>query len=82
MNDMRHTETAHVLRQQAAERLTDIAYALVTGGPIELTINGERLSLPIADGVRLKRDLKSENGQVALDVERTWSTVHSAPSHA
>ena len=79
MNDMQQMETAHVLRREAAERLTDIAYALVTGGPIEFTINGERLSVPIADGIRLKRSLKAEGSDVELDIQLSWSTVHSAP---
>ena len=80
MNDMRHMESEHVLRQRAAERLTDIAYALVTGGPIEFRINGERLSVPIADGVRLKRDLKAEGGEVVLAIDLRWSTAHAAPA--
>lgn len=79
MNDMQHIETAHLLRQEAAERLTDIAYALVTGGPIELTINGERLSVPIAEGVRLRRALTSEGSDVGLEIQLTWSNVHSTP---
>jgi hypothetical protein len=43
--------------KQAAERLTDVAYALMTGG---LTLNGERqVTVPIADEIVLKR---SETG--------------------
>jgi amphi-Trp domain-containing protein len=79
MNDMEHMQTEHVLRKQAADRLADIAYALVTGGPIEFTINGERLTVPIADGVRLKRALKTENDDVELEIQLSWSNVHSTP---
>ncbi len=81
MNDMQHMETAHVLRKEAADRLADIAYRLVTGGPIEFTINGERISVPIAEGVRLRRALKSEGNDVQLEIEVSWSNVHSAPPY-
>jgi hypothetical protein len=37
---MRHEE--HVSRQQAAERLVDIAYALTAGGTLELRAEAER----------------------------------------
>ena len=74
-------ETERVTRQAAAERLTDIAYALSTGGQFDFTMNGEQLSVPIGDGVRLKRELTLTDGHVALELELSWSTAHaSAPS--
>lgn len=81
MNDMQHMETTHVLRKEAADKLADIAYSLVTGGPIEFTINGERVSVPIAEGVRLRRALKSEGDDVQLEIQLSWSNVHSAPPY-
>jgi hypothetical protein len=59
-------------RQQAAEHLTDVAYALITGGELEL--EGDR-KVPIADEVVLKRNGKAEGDCVALELELSWSTA-------
>ena len=59
-------------RQQAAERLTDVAYALMTGGELEL--NGDRQVL-IADEVVLKRSGSADGDRVALELELSWSTA-------
>jgi amphi-Trp domain-containing protein len=79
--ELEHKETEHVPRQAAAERFTDIAYALSTGGRFDFTVNGEHVSIPIGDGVRLKRELKLTEGHVELELELSWSTAHAtAPS--
>jgi amphi-Trp domain-containing protein len=80
MSNFEIQETEHVSRQHAAERLTDIAYALSAGGTIEFMIAGERVALPIGDGVRLKRELKSNGAQIELELELSWSTAHVAPA--
>ena len=43
------THEEHLLRQQAAERLVDIAYALAAGSALELRTNGKRVNVPVAD---------------------------------
>jgi amphi-Trp domain-containing protein len=75
--ELEHKETEHVPRQAAAQRLTDIADALSTGGRFEFTLNGEQLSIPIGDGVRLKRELTLTDGHVELELELRWSTAHA-----
>jgi amphi-Trp domain-containing protein len=75
--ELEHKETEHVPRQSAAERLTAIADALSAGGRFEFTMNGEQISIPIGDGVRLKRELKLTDGQVELELELRWSTAHA-----
>ena len=61
-------------RQEAAERLTDVAYALMTGG--ELRLNGDRhLRVPIADEIVLKRNSKTNGDRVELELELSWSTT-------
>jgi len=37
MSDVQRNEKEHVSRRQAAERLVDLAYALTTGGRLELS---------------------------------------------
>jgi len=79
--ELEHKETEHVTRQVAAERLTDVAYALSTGGQFNFTMNGEQLTVPIGEGVRLRRELTLTDKHVVLELELSWSTAHaSAPS--
>jgi amphi-Trp domain-containing protein len=75
--ELEHKETEHVTRQVAAERLTDIAYALSAGGQFTFTMNGEQVSVPIGDGLRLKRGLTLADGHVELELELSWSTAHA-----
>jgi len=58
-------------RQKAAERLTDIAYALTTGGRVKLG-DDEEVSIPAADHVAVKYATKSEDGRVELEIELSW----------
>ena len=72
MSDLERRHTEHVSRQKAAERLADLAYALTTGGSLELSVDGERLSVPLADDLLLERDLKADADGVALEVSLSW----------
>jgi amphi-Trp domain-containing protein len=58
-------------RQKAAERLTDIAYALTTGGRLKLG-DEEEVSIPAADHVALKCATRSEDGRIELGIELSW----------
>jgi amphi-Trp domain-containing protein len=61
-------------RQQAAERLTDVAYALITGGSLQL--DGDRkVTLPVTDEVVLKLETKSRDDEFELELELTWSSA-------
>jgi amphi-Trp domain-containing protein len=80
MSDFKHKEQEQLSRQQAAERLVDIAYALTTGGPLELTAAGRRITVPVAGELRLERELKSEGDQVQLELELTWSAANGSRS--
>jgi amphi-Trp domain-containing protein len=57
-------------RRQAAERLTDVAYALTTGGRLKL--GDEEVAIPAADHVALRYGTKSENGHVELEIGLSW----------
>ena len=75
ITDFRHKGEERLSRQQAAERLIDLAYALVTGGPLRLESD---LQVTVAGEVVLKRDGNSKDDRVLLEMELSWST-RSAP---
>jgi amphi-Trp domain-containing protein len=75
MGDFKHKEDEEQLsRQEVAERLIDIAYALTAGGPLELSAAGRRVTVPVGNELHLERELKSKGGHVALELELSWST--------
>jgi amphi-Trp domain-containing protein len=80
MREFRHKQTELLSRQQAAERLIDIAYALTAGAPLELSTAGRRIRVPVANELRLERELKSSGDQVALELELTWSAAYRSGS--
>jgi hypothetical protein len=61
-----------ISRQEAAERLTDIAYALMAGGSLRL--EGGRL-VGIADEVVLRREGRSSPDRVAVALELSWTPI-------
>ena len=62
-------------RQQAAERLIDIAYALTAGGPLELIAAGRRITVPVDKELRLERWLRSNGDRIELELELSWSVT-------
>jgi amphi-Trp domain-containing protein len=64
-----------VSRQQAAERLTDIAYALTAAPPLQLRIAGEQLTVSIPDDLLLKGQMTSNADRIELELEISWSTA-------
>jgi amphi-Trp domain-containing protein len=73
MSDFNHKEAERLSRQQAAERLVDIAYALTAGGPLELSAAGQRVTVPVPNELQLERELKSKGDQVELELGLSWS---------
>jgi hypothetical protein len=63
----RHKEEKRLSRQQTAERLIDIAYALTAGGRLELSAAGRRV-IPVANELRLECQLKSKGHQIELEL--------------
>ena len=53
--------------------MTDIAYALVAGGPLQLTVGSERVTVPLLDDVQIRRDLRTDGDRVRLELQLTWS---------
>jgi amphi-Trp domain-containing protein len=66
--------------RQAAERLTDLAYALAAGGPLELSSGGERLRLALGDELRMRHDVSADGERVQLALRLSWST-HRSTTH-
>jgi amphi-Trp domain-containing protein len=77
-----YSDEERLSRREAAERLTDIAYGLTSGGPIEIRIEGHSVKLPLGDDLLLKRESTSNEGRTRLELELSWSTalVSNAPS--
>jgi amphi-Trp domain-containing protein len=71
VTEFKHEE--RLSREQAAERLADIAFALTVGRTLDLRIDGERVNLPVADDVRLKRESKANGGRIQVEVVLSWS---------
>jgi amphi-Trp domain-containing protein len=78
MSDFKHEESEQLSPQQVAERLTDLAYALATGGALKLG-DDEQITVPVADHVLLERVSKSKGGRVEMALELSWSTVAASP---
>ena len=57
-----------VSRQQAAERLIDIAYALTAGGPLELIEAGRRIAVPVERELSLERRVRSNGERVEFQL--------------
>ena len=72
MHSFERTDTTFVSPQQTAERLTDIAFALIAGGPLQLTVDRERVTVPLRDDVQMRRDLRSDGNRVRLELELSW----------
>jgi amphi-Trp domain-containing protein len=82
VSDFKRSDSESVSREQAAERLIDLAYALTAGEPFELTLARERLSLPLGAEVRLERGLEESDEYVELKLDLTWSTAADRGSPA
>jgi hypothetical protein len=79
MRDLKRTDRDRVSPRQAAERLTDIAYALAAGGPLELIVDHERLSVPLGDVLRMRRDLSTDGERVDFEQRLSWSESGGDP---
>ncbi len=70
MTEFNHEE--QVSRQQVAERLADIAFALTAGGTLELRTAAEHVRVPVAEDVRLKRESRSNGEHIEVEVVLSW----------
>lgn len=70
-----HTE--RLSRQQAAERLVDIAYGLTGGATLELRTKGEHVNVPVADEVLLERTSTAHGERVDVHIRLSWSGTRS-----
>jgi len=67
------THEEHLTRQQAAERLVDIAYALTAGVTLELRTHGEHVNVPVADELVLERTSTTDGERVDVHIRLSWS---------
>ena len=64
-------------RREAAERLTDIAYALTIAPPLELRVGRHQISVPVPDELLLEGEVTSEGERVRLELELRWPLAAS-----
>jgi hypothetical protein len=68
------THEERLPREQAAQRLVDIAYALTAGDTLELRHEGTQVSVPVADeAVLLRRSTFTGDDRIAVAVVLSWS---------
>ncbi|HEX8855309.1 MAG TPA: hypothetical protein VF752_06880 [Thermoleophilaceae bacterium] len=58
--------------------MTDLAYALTTGPPLALTLDGRQITVPLPDELFLTGEMRSAAGGVELELQLTWSTAKAA----
>jgi hypothetical protein len=73
MSDFTDRDSEQLSRQQAAERLTDIAYALTAAGPLKL--GDHEVAAPVGDQVALKLASTHADGEVEFQLVLSWSTA-------
>jgi len=69
----KHSDSERVSHHRAAERLVDLAYALTMGGPLELELAGERVSVPVAREVVVQSSSASDGRHVTVELAVSWS---------
>jgi hypothetical protein len=80
MSDFSQEQPERLSPQQAADRLIDIAYSLVVGGPLELSMANRSFRVPVAN--ELHRDCvpTPNRDRVELEVELRWCAPTGASS--
>ena len=76
------THEEHLTRQQAAERLVDIAYALTAGATLELRTHGEHVNVPVADELVLERTSTTDGERVDVHIRLSWSGARTPDPRA
>ena len=71
MSDFKRKESEQLSRQQVAERLTDIAYALVAGSKLMLD-NDQEVDLAVVGRVTLERESRSRGARTELGIKLSW----------
>ena len=59
-------------RQEAAEQLIDVAYALAAGGKLRVD-DDQEVDLPIAGQVTLERQSTAGGGRTEVAIKLSWS---------
>jgi hypothetical protein len=70
VTDFKHSE--RISRRHAAERLTDVAYALVARSPVALQIDGQRVVVPDAEELLVQWDVGYADGRLQLEMVVRW----------
>jgi hypothetical protein len=77
VTNFRYRVSKRVTRQQAAEQLMDMAYALAAGAPLEFRLDGQRVSIPLAEEMLLQRESQSNAHRVELELLLSWPSPYA-----
>ena len=72
MSNLNDRQGKGLSRQEAAERLIDVAYALAAGGKLRVD-DDQEVDLPFAGQVTLQRQSTSGGGRTELAIKLSWS---------
>ena len=67
-----HGDGERLTRREAADRLTDLAYALTVGEPF--TVGDGEVAGQVPDELVMKRKSTAEEGHMSLRLEMSWSS--------
>ena len=59
--------------------MVDLAYMLTTGGPLEVSAEGEIVRVAVPEQLVFERESRSEGDCVKLDLELRWSSGAGSP---
>ena len=66
------SESQAMSREQAAQRLRELADALSRHNSVEFMRHGMKLQVRVPDEVELELELEIENGESSIEVEISW----------
>lgn len=72
MSNLNDRQGRGLSRQEAAERLIDVAYALAAGGKLRVD-DDQEVDLPFAGQVTLERQSTAGGGRTELAIKLSWS---------
>ncbi|MEU0939371.1 amphi-Trp domain-containing protein [Embleya sp. NPDC005971] len=78
MKDLKFEQKGSLSRSEAAELLSALAAALMSGGDVELELGSGVLSMYVPDELRSEVEVEVGEGEVELEIELKWPTAQAA----
>lgn len=75
--EMKVEHEVTLTRAQVADLLVDLADALRSDGPAELSLSGPTLTLPVSDEIEVELEVEVEGDEIELELELSWNAAAS-----